>query len=190
MNWTENGTEVSTDASYTFAVTANRNLLANFRLNSFSILTTANPSEGGSTSGSGTFNFNTSATVVATANTGYSFVNWTENGTEVSTEASYTFAVRANRSLLATFDVLTSIEDYEKFSLNIYPNPGTKTLYVSSPSIQIKQIRIFENSGKLVFVKKYSSNQISINILNLAPGGYFIEISSDRQSFTRKFFKE
>jgi hypothetical protein len=50
---------------------------------------------GGTTSGGGTVNSGASVTVVATANAGYSFVNWTEGGTAVSTSASYTFTTSA-----------------------------------------------------------------------------------------------
>ena len=37
--------------------------------------------------------------------TGYRFVNWTENGTEVSASADYTFTAAADRSLVAHFDL-------------------------------------------------------------------------------------
>src|SRR5262249_11782142 len=51
--------------------------------------------------GSGTWG--RSRTVVATAGAGYSFVNWTENATVVSSSASYSFSVSANRNLVANF---------------------------------------------------------------------------------------
>ena len=54
-------------------------------------------------SASGTFNYGTSCTVTATPNANYHFVNWTENGTSVSTEASYTFTVTSGRDLVANF---------------------------------------------------------------------------------------
>ena len=41
--------------------------------------------------------------VTATPNTGYGFVNWTENDAAVSTDASYTFTVTDDRSLVANF---------------------------------------------------------------------------------------
>ena len=47
INWTEDGEVVSTDAEYSFPVTGERNLVANFTLPSFSITATANPSSGG-----------------------------------------------------------------------------------------------------------------------------------------------
>lgn len=117
VNWTENGTQVSTNANYTFTVTGNRNLVANFQAQpqQYTISVSASPSNGGSVSGGGTYNQGQSCTVHATANTGFSFVNWTENGTQVSTNANYTFTVTSNRNLVAHFTtqsyVITAIAD-------------------------------------------------------------------------------
>ena len=52
---------------------------------------------------SGTYYQDDVCNVTATANDGYSFVNWTENGTVVSTDASYTFTVTSDRELVANF---------------------------------------------------------------------------------------
>ena len=103
VNWTKNGTQVSTNASYTFNVTGNRTLVANFALNSYSITATANPTAGGTVTGAGTYNQGASCTLTATANTGYTFTNWTENGSVVSTNADYTFTVEGARTLVANF---------------------------------------------------------------------------------------
>ena len=46
---------------------------------------------------------NSEITVKATANEGYEFVNWTEDGTAVSTDAEYKFTVTKNISLTANF---------------------------------------------------------------------------------------
>lgn len=110
-NWTENGTPVSTNASYTFTVNNNRTLVANFTVQtqSYNISVSANPSNGGSVTGSGTYTQGQSCTVSATANTGYTFTNWTENGTQVSTSANYSFTVNSNRTLVANF---TQIPNY------------------------------------------------------------------------------
>lgn len=59
---------------------------------------------GGSVSGGGTFEKNTQVTVTATPNSGYHFVRWTENGAEVSTSASYSFILTADRTLVAVFE--------------------------------------------------------------------------------------
>ncbi|MFA7469867.1 MAG: choice-of-anchor J domain-containing protein, partial [Weeksellaceae bacterium] len=55
INWTENGTPVSTNAEYSFTVTSNRNLVANFSLNAYTIATSSNPTEGGTTTGAGNY---------------------------------------------------------------------------------------------------------------------------------------
>ena len=117
VNWTENGTQVSTNANYTFTVTGNRNLVANFQAQpqQYTINVSANPSNGGSVSGGGAYNQGQSCTVSATANSGYTFVNWTENGTQVSTNPNYTFTVTSSRNLVAHFTtqgyVITAIAD-------------------------------------------------------------------------------
>lgn len=65
--------------------------------------TTASPAIGGTTVGDGVYTNGTAATVLAAANAGYRFVNWTENGALVSTAAAYTFTNIVNRSLVAVF---------------------------------------------------------------------------------------
>jgi hypothetical protein len=69
----------------------------------YTISVSASPPAGGTVSGNGTFPAGSSQTVTATANSGYSFANWTENGTVVSTSASYPFTLNANRTLVANF---------------------------------------------------------------------------------------
>ena len=106
-NWTEHGTVVSTDASYTFTVTANRALVANFTENNvgdYTIVLNANPSVGGGiTTGTGRYASGTTCIALATANTDYVFSNWTENGTVVSKDATYIFAISTARTLVANF---------------------------------------------------------------------------------------
>lgn len=69
----------------------------------YTVSVSANPSDGGTVTGGGTYNQDASCTVTATANEGYTFTNWTEDGNVVSTEATYTFTVNANRNLVANF---------------------------------------------------------------------------------------
>ena len=107
-NWTENGNVVSNSASYTFNVTSNRNLVANFTvIPTYTVQTSSNPTIGGTTSGGGNYQQGQSCTVHATANANYNFSNWTENGSVVSNNANYTFTVNGNRNLVANFNVVT-----------------------------------------------------------------------------------
>ena len=104
LRWTENGNQVSTNASYSFSVTGNRTLVAQFQVQSYTISVSANPTNGGTVTGGGTYNYGASCTVTATPNQGYTFINWTENGTPVSTNGTYTFVVNQGRTLVANFE--------------------------------------------------------------------------------------
>ena len=70
----------------------------------WSIGVSASPAEGGSVIGGGDYSNNASVTVTATANSGYRFAAWTEDGKQVSTDASYTFQADGNRNLVAVFE--------------------------------------------------------------------------------------
>lgn len=106
VNWTEGVTTVSTSPSYTFAVQADRTLVANFLPvgSAKAISTSSSPTSAGSTSGDGAYAQNTSATVVASANSGYKFSKWMVNGVKVNgAGSSYTFNVTGDRALVAVF---------------------------------------------------------------------------------------
>lgn len=109
VNWTKNGTQVSTSATYTFTVTASGTYVAHFQANTYTVNVSANPSNGGTVNGGGTYSYGQSCTVTATANTGYAFTNWKEGGSQVSTNANYSFTVTGNRTLVAYFDALASL---------------------------------------------------------------------------------
>lgn len=121
LRWTENGNQVSTNASYTFTVTGNRFLVAQFQEQSYTITASANPTNGGSVTGGGSYNYGQSCTVSATPATGYTFTNWTENGSVVSTNATYTFTVNANRDMVANF----SVQAPNTYSISVSSNPTT-----------------------------------------------------------------
>ena len=102
VNWTENGTVVSTNPNYTFTVTGDRTLVANFAAGSL-ITATSSPLTGGTTDGGGSFVNGSSVTVQAQPSANYMFVNWTENGVPVSANAAYTFTAAGDRDLVANF---------------------------------------------------------------------------------------
>ena len=128
-NWIDEGDVVSTEADYTFTVTGNRSLKANFtelQPNEYTINVSANPTEGGTVTGGGTYQEGQSCTVNATAKPGFAFVNWTENGEQVSGLSEYTFTVTRNRTLTANFEVQAPTE----YTVNATANPeegGTVT---------------------------------------------------------------
>lgn len=71
--------------------------------NNYEITATANPSEGGTVTGAGEYEDNSTCTLTATPIVGYMFAYWTENGAFVSNDNSYTFTVTNERTLVANF---------------------------------------------------------------------------------------
>ncbi len=101
--WTEGGAEVSTVKDYAFTATAHRTLTAVF-VPALSIGVSASPPDGGIVEAdSPSYDPGDGADVQAQANPGYTFTNWTENGTIVSTDWKYEFTITTSRTLVANF---------------------------------------------------------------------------------------
>jgi Divergent InlB B-repeat domain/Alpha-L-arabinofuranosidase B, catalytic len=152
VNWTANGSVVSTSASYTFTLNGNVTPVANFTPvapSQYTIAVSASPSADGTVSGGGTFAAGSSDTVTATPNSGYSFVNWTANGSVVSTSASYTFTLNGNVTLVANFTPTTAA--YVGF-LDTYNSLGatfglsTKKLFNAYSGYAIQVRRVSDNT--------------------------------------------
>lgn len=72
--------------------------------NTYTITASASPADFGSVTGDGQYYEGEEVKLTATPNEGKRFVNWTESGTEVSTDAVYTFpATAADRTFVANF---------------------------------------------------------------------------------------
>jgi len=78
-------------------VTSNITLYAKWTTKSYTVSLSVNPAGSGTTTGSGTYQKGDSVTITATANSGYSFINWTEDGVvgPVSMDNPYTFIMVA-----------------------------------------------------------------------------------------------
>ncbi|MBR5240476.1 MAG: hypothetical protein IKW05_00920 [Muribaculaceae bacterium] len=103
VNWTVNGKEVSKENPYTTTITATTQFKANFEKDNYTLKITAG--EGGVVKASqeGIVLNGTKVTLTATPNEGYGFVNWTVNGEEVSTSATYTVTVTKDVEYIANF---------------------------------------------------------------------------------------
>ena len=105
VNWTLVGEVVSNSPTYTFTVTDAGDYVANFEINSYDITVAANPEAGGSVTGAGSYNHFSTCTLTATANKGYTFINWTLGGEVVSNSPTYSFEVTGAASYVANFEL-------------------------------------------------------------------------------------
>ena len=108
VGWYEGSNLVSTSLSFAVTLTANRILVAKYKIKSYTVNATSEDTNKGTVSPVGqTVEHGANATVVATPKTAYNFAGWYNGSTKVSSNASYTFAVTANISLTAKFTIKT-----------------------------------------------------------------------------------
>lgn len=106
VGWYRGGNLVSSSASYQLTIVADTTLEARFRQPAarHNVTASVNPANSGTVSGTGSYEEGTNCTVVATAASGFRFKEWQKNGVQVSTSASYTFAVMEDIALVAVFE--------------------------------------------------------------------------------------
>lgn len=81
----------------------------------------------------------------------------------------------------------TGIEEIAEGEINIYPNPATSTLRISS-SEMINEVAIYNLQGQLIQTE--NGNVQSLNISNLAPGSYIARIVTENGITNKRFIKE
>lgn len=69
-------------------------------------------------------------------------------------------------------------------NIKIYPNPTQSEIYVNN--VNVKEIKLFDNTGKIV---KTVSKSNTIDLSNFATGIYFLQIITDKESFVKKIIK-
>ncbi|HON28563.1 MAG TPA: Ig-like domain-containing protein, partial [Mesotoga infera] len=86
---------------------SNKTVTATFTIKKYTIAASANPPAGGTITGAGSYDHGDTVNLVAAANEDYEFINWTENGVQVSANDAYSFMATANRTLVANFRLKT-----------------------------------------------------------------------------------
>jgi hypothetical protein len=179
VNWLEDGEEVSSEWHYTFQVTGDRILVANFELYELGLV--PNNPEYGNVYGAGNFAPGIEATVTAIPNAGYELANWTKNGVIVSTGTSYTFITPLESiELIANFEKsILGIETLEMSSIKIYPNPTKGELRIENVELTIENIILFDVFGKELMKINSAQKEIAIDVSHLPTGIYFLRVNGE-----------
>jgi hypothetical protein len=103
--------------------------------------------------GTGNYNCGSSVTLTATANACYTFANWTENDTVVSTSANYNFTASSNRTRVANFTLGGCV--IPTVSVSVSPrrtnegNSATFTIF-ASPTNHARATVVYSMSDKAI----------------------------------------
>ncbi len=145
----------------------------------FKIVLTASPSDGGKVKGGGVYPANKKVTVEAVPNPGFEFVNWTEDGFDISKEKTMTFPALADRYLTANFQETEMGDDgypehvamiywqntetgaLDVWFMDVYEKVGERTLEPGShdPAWRIVAVRDLTGNGSpdLIFQSQHST---------------------------------
>ena len=134
-NWTTNATSdfVSSDNPYILEVNSNMNFTANFEPKHYVLTVRANDESYGTvTAESGTFGpassvkvgIGMTATITATAEDGYKFVNWTKGTDVVSTDATYTVPAINEVNNLVDVEYIANFLPIENAPAGVYYRIG------------------------------------------------------------------
>jgi hypothetical protein len=127
VNWTEHGIPVSDTPDYSFNITGNRLLQANFERKSHDLTLTVSPPNSGQVIGSGAYSVDSMVSIKAKSLFGWQFVNWTENGTTVSSDSMTKIKLDRTRSLQANFQRIIGTTPSE-FALRLSATSGGTTI--------------------------------------------------------------
>lgn len=89
-------------------------------------------------------------------------------------------------TIVQTNGVISNTEETIYFDFKIYPNPASNILNLEFDG-ELLGIKIYNTSGQ--WVKSFTANERTINIKDLNPGVYYIEVIADKGTIQRKFIK-
>ncbi len=165
INWTKGNEVFATDSMYTFAVTENLTLVANFEeippvvvVKTYTVSVSANNAAWGSVSQSGTGTYDSAATVTITAtpNEGYRFINWTKGNEVFATDSLHTFIITENLELLANFEKMPDTPiDPDIPTANESPEVDNLRVYVQDRTIHLSEdrgtVQVYNMAGQRIY---------------------------------------
>lgn len=91
-----------------------------------------------------------------------------------------------NLNYLDILDAHTGIEKVAGTELNVYPNPASGEITISSGAFQHNKIEIFDTKGNLLMSKATSGEPVLRVPVHLIDGMYYVKISNETQCQMKK----
>jgi uncharacterized delta-60 repeat protein len=152
-----------------------------------------NPEGAGVPIGAGEYPVGTNVEVSVTANQGWVFVNWTEDGTVVSNDSIFNFEIpNAPTTLTANFEPsTTSLNEIHASELRVFPNPAIGKLWVAfnnvfGAEVKLQLVTMHGQAAHQLVIRETGKIQTSFDLAGLHPGIYFLVIQSENWNETRK----
>ncbi len=88
--------------------------------------------------------------------------------------------------------ITVGVDDYNILDFKVYPNPATGVVNVEYTTYEVQsygELHLFDVYGKLLRVIPIVSETTPIDVATLAPGTYFVRVTTDRGFMTKSFVK-
>lgn len=143
----------------------------------FSLATMVNMVGAGTISGGGIYNTGSNVTLTVTPNTGYTFLNWTENGILLGSSPTLNLTVNSNRNIVANFGQGVDIEKSNVSNTKIFPNPSEDGIFfIQSDNHDIDFIINDLVGYSVAFQSKWATDGFYITLTQKDEGIYFLTI--------------
>ncbi|MFO7879168.1 MAG: choice-of-anchor J domain-containing protein [Bacteroidales bacterium] len=156
--------------------------------NSLIVSADVNIPQAGTVSGAGDYVYGETVALTAQPEPGYTFMNWTEEGVEVSAEAEFAFEASANRYLTANFEITNAANTYELSGFRMYPNPTGGKLTIEGGEIQMLEICDLQGRVLHSFATRGETKQV--NLSDLPKGLYIVRITATHAVSSQKLVLE
>lgn len=139
-------------------------------------------------------------TATSTNGTTYSWVNCATE-VEVATTLNFTATENGSYKLIVSDGTCSeesicyevgsvSINKVDAFSFAMYPNPATDVLVIDAGSQVVDMITILDQNGRVVRSVQLNEVTPSISVNNLTEGLYFIQVTANGSTVTKKIAKQ
>ena len=86
--------------------------------------------------------------------------------------------------------IVTNIQDTTDLNqLNVFPNPATDVLYISSAGSNLCRLEFYDLRGSLIKQINVSSDKIQVPVSDFKSGMYIVKIVTDKNNCVKRFVK-
>jgi len=85
-----------------------------------------------------------------------------------------------------TIEESTSVKRYLKKQVTVYPNPASEFMHVDVGEVKAGSLQLFSITGQLEYGQSIESKENTIDVSSFAPGTYFLKVSTDEGSYSKK----
>lgn len=184
LKWTKDGTEVSTNANYSFRVDASTSgsytaWFGEPSVTYYTITAVPNDPSLGTVRGGGAFAAGSETILWAVASGSNTFSRWDDGNTENPRKV-----VMNSDITLKAFFKSTGVDENDITAMSLYPNPARETLRIKG--LEANSELLFYNTLGMMVKRATAGADEEISVSDLAPGLYLIRCNSQTIRFVKK----